>query len=55
MNRSLLPNRRNSELVSFQHEGIAYRASVSRFADGRLGEVFLDGGKPDTGVAIVGA
>lgn len=52
--RDLLPNRRRSELLNFEHDGFRYRASVSRFSDGRLAEVFLDGGKPDTTVAVVG-
>lgn len=51
MTRRRLPNRRRAEVVSFTHEGFSYRASVSRFADGRLGEVFLHAGKHDTGVA----
>ncbi len=54
MTRRRLQNRRGSEAFSFEHEGFRYRACVSRFADGRLAEIFLDGGKPDTGVAIVG-
>jgi hypothetical protein len=54
MSRRLLPNRRHSEFVNFEHDGHRYRASVSRFDDGRLAEVFLDGSKPDTAVAIVG-
>jgi hypothetical protein len=54
MSRRLLPSRRRSELVNFEHDGHRYRASVSRFGDGRLAEVFLDGAKPDTAVAIVG-
>lgn len=52
--RRLLPNRRSSEFYNFEHDGHRYRASVSRFEDGSLAEVFLDGSKPDTAVAIVG-
>lgn len=54
MTRRRLPNRRRSDVVSFTHEGFSYRASVSRFSDGQLAEIFLHAGKPDTGVAIVG-
>lgn len=43
--RQRLPNRRNSEIVEFEHENRRYRATVSRFADGRVGEIFLDVGK----------
>lgn len=51
--RQRLPNRRRSELLNFEHDGHAYRASVSRFDDGRVAEIFLDAAKPDTQVAIV--
>lgn len=54
MKRETIPNRRCSELLNFEHDGHRYRASVSRFQDGRLAEVFLDGSKPDTAIAIVG-
>jgi hypothetical protein len=42
MTRERLSNRRGSVIVSFEHEGRRYRASASRFADGRLAEIFLD-------------
>lgn len=51
MTRQRLPHRRRSEVVCFTHEGFSYRASVSRFADGRLAEVFLHAAKGDTHVA----
>jgi ribonucleoside-diphosphate reductase alpha chain len=54
MTREILPNRRRGEAYSFEHDGIRYRANVSRFADGRLAEVFLDAAKADSGVGIVG-
>jgi len=50
MSRMLLPNRRDSETFSFEHVGIAYTATVSRFGDGRPAEVFLSAGKPGTAV-----
>ena len=40
--RNRLPNRRASSAFSFEFEGQNYRASVSRFADGTLAEIFLD-------------
>ena len=43
--RSKLPNRRNSEIITFEIAGVEYRAQVSRFADGRIAELFLDGPK----------
>jgi hypothetical protein len=40
--RERLPNRRNNVSVPFEFEGHCYRATAGRFADGRLGEIFLD-------------
>ena len=40
--RVRLPNRRVSELVDFEHGGRKWTLTVGRFADGRVGEVFLD-------------
>lgn len=54
MMRKILATRGRSELLDFDHDGIKYRASASRFDDGNLAEVFLDAAKPDTAVAIVG-
>jgi hypothetical protein len=39
--RERLPNRRASETFNFEVEGIRYCATVSRFADGRIGEIFV--------------
>lgn len=46
--RERLPNRRGSIAFNFEHEGHFYRASASRFEDGRLAEIFLDSGKINT-------
>lgn len=46
--RNALPNKRKSVSFNFEHEGHRYRASASRFADGRLAEIFLDTGKINT-------
>jgi hypothetical protein len=43
--RERLPNRRATETFNFEVEGIRYCASVSRFVDGRIGEIFLGNGK----------
>ena len=40
--RERLPNRRVSELVDFEHGWRRWTLTVGRFADGRVGEVFLD-------------
>ena len=42
MMRERLPNRRIAELVDFQHGGRRWTATIGRFADGRVGEIFLD-------------
>lgn len=48
--RARLPNRRAAEILNFEHEGLRYRATFGRFADGRLAEMFLDVGKPNASV-----
>ena len=40
--RERLENRRGNFSFGFEFEGFAYRATASRFADGRLAEIFLD-------------
>ena len=39
--RQRLPNRRASETFAVECAGLNYTATISRFADGRLAEVFL--------------
>jgi len=46
--RERLPNRRQSIAFNFECEGHQYRATASRFPDGRLAELFLDSGKINT-------
>jgi hypothetical protein len=43
--RERLPNRRASESFSFEREGLRFTATVSLFADGRIGELFLNNHK----------
>jgi hypothetical protein len=43
--RERLPDRRASESFTFEIDGLRFTATVSRFADGRLGELFLDNHK----------
>jgi hypothetical protein len=50
--RERLPNRRRSEIATFELDGTRFRATVSRFHDGRLAEVFIDTNRPCSGVAI---
>lgn len=44
--RERLPNRRDSLVFEIELHGLHYTATVSRFADGRPGEVFLQNHKP---------
>jgi hypothetical protein len=39
--RRRLPNRRASETFNFESQGLRFTATISRFDDGRLGEVFI--------------
>jgi ribonucleoside-diphosphate reductase alpha chain len=39
--RRCLPDRRASETFELEVDGLQYRATVSRFDDGALGEIFL--------------
>jgi ribonucleoside-diphosphate reductase alpha chain len=39
--RERLPNRRSCESLSFTHGGMDYVASIARYDDGRLAEIFL--------------
>jgi len=43
--RIRLPNRRPAEHLNFEWNGLAYIATVGRFADGSLSEIFLSNGK----------
>ena len=43
--RERLPNRRSSETFDIEVAGVRYTATVSRFADGQIGELFLSNHK----------
>ena len=43
--RERLANRRASESFTFELNGLRYTATVTRYADGRLGEMFLNNHK----------
>lgn len=46
--RERLPDRRFSESFTFEVDGLTYTATFSRFADGRLGELFLTNHKSNS-------
>jgi hypothetical protein len=50
--RQRLPNRRGSVRFSFQHDGALYSATLSKFQDGRLAEIFINVEKPDSALAM---
>jgi hypothetical protein len=43
--RQRLPNRRASESFTFELDGLRFTATVSRFDDGRIAELFLNNHK----------
>jgi hypothetical protein len=45
MTRERPPDRREAELVDFDHAGRRWTATVGRFANGRIAELFIDGPK----------
>lgn len=45
MSRHRLPNRRLCESFCFELGGLRFTASIGRFADGRIGELFLSNHK----------
>lgn len=52
MTRERLPDRRASEQIAFECGGFRYMATISRFPDQRLAEIFLNGAKVGTDLAI---
>ena len=52
MTRQRLPDRRGSLRFSFVHDNALYSGTLSRYADGRLAEIFIDAEKPDSALAL---
>ena len=50
--RLRLPNRRPSETFALECAGLKYTATVSRFPDGRIGELFLSNHKNNSGADV---
>jgi hypothetical protein len=46
--RERLPNRRLAETISFERDGSHYQMTAGYYADGRLGEVFLNADRADS-------
>ena len=53
MTRERLRNRRLPEVLEFQAMGMRLTGSVSRYPDGRPGEIFIDNHKAGSGVATL--
>jgi hypothetical protein len=43
--RRRLPNRRGSQFFDFESVGLRFTASISRYPDGRIAELFIDNHK----------
>jgi hypothetical protein len=52
-NRQRLPDRRGSLTFALQAGGLRFTATVSKFNDGALGEVFLQNHKADSAAGIM--
>jgi hypothetical protein len=50
--RERLPARRASIRFSIEHDGIRHLATLTKFDDGRIAEIFLDHTKPDSALAV---
>jgi hypothetical protein len=53
MQRQRLPSRRASESFDFESMGLDFTASVSRFDNGRIGELFLDNHKAGSAIGTL--
>jgi ribonucleoside-diphosphate reductase alpha chain len=53
MNRERLPNRRAAETLEVEAGGLRYRATVGRFEDGRVAEIFLTSHKAGSMASIM--
>jgi len=53
MTRQRLPTRRASQLFDFQSMDMHFTASVSRYPDGRIAELFIDNHKAGSGIGTL--
>jgi len=51
--RERLPNRRHAETFSVEAMGLKFRATVGRYPDGRIGEIFLTNHKAGSAAGIM--
>lgn len=48
--RTVVPNRRQSEIVSFTHNEIEFSGQMSYLPNGQPCEIFIEGGKPGSAI-----
>ena len=53
MTRERLPNRRASSLLDFEAMELKFTASVSRYPDGRIAELFIDNHKAGSAIGTL--
>jgi len=53
IDRERLPNRRASEFFEFESMNIRFTASVSRYPDSRIAELFIDNHKAGSGIGTL--
>jgi hypothetical protein len=46
--RERLPNKRSCETIAFERDGSQYQMTVGFYADGRVGEIFLNHDRSDS-------
>jgi hypothetical protein len=51
--RQLLPQRRRAETFTVVHQDRPFTVTVSFYPDGKLGEVFIDGGKTGNDIQAI--
>jgi hypothetical protein len=51
--RERLPNRRASVVLDFEHKGLRFTCSFSRYPDGRISELFIQNHKNSSGADVV--
>jgi hypothetical protein len=51
--RERLPNRRASTTFDFEHRGLRFTCSFSRYPDGRVGELFLRNHKNSSSADVI--
>ena len=51
--RRPLPNRRRSELFDFESMGLRFTASISRYPDGQIAELFCDNHKAGSSIGTL--